>query len=200
MIKSAFITFLGLFLVLVTTSMVYFQLPELRYDFGPKEPVMIDSPEQLADALTGRQIFASVKGTINFDRAATFSKHGVRYTYFMLNEYDTALVVRTYETINEDWAGLDRHLGRFRKYRRMPFSRSVRAGFHKNFDITIPDSAFFLGRDDVPKPSGWSVGAAIFAVTLWCILVYFFFVRRLYIAISKRNQKKDSSTQLDELK
>jgi hypothetical protein len=53
MIKSAFITFLGLFLVLVTTSMVYFQLPELRYDFGPKEPVMIDSPEQLADALTG---------------------------------------------------------------------------------------------------------------------------------------------------
>lgn len=200
MIKSFFITCLGIFLVLVTTSMVYFQIPELRYDFGPKEPVMIESPDQLAGALTGRQVFASVKGTINFNRAATFSKHGVRYTYFMLNEYDTALVVRTYETIDESWAEMDRHLGRLRKYRRMPFSRSVRAGFHKNFDVTIPEKAFFLGRDDVPKLSGWSIGATIFAVVLWCILVYFFFVRRLCLAIDKRKQKDDLPIQLDELK
>ena len=199
MIKSVFITFLGLFLVLVTTSMVYFQLPELQYDFGPTEPVMVESAEQLSEVLTGRQVFASVKGTINFDRAATFAKHGVRYTYFMLNEFDTALVVRTYDRIEEDWADINMHLGRLRRYRRMPFSRSVRAGFRQHFNITIPADAYFLGRDDVPKPSGWSVGATIFACVLWCVLVYFFFIRRLYLAITKRNQKDELPVQLEEL-
>ena len=114
----------------------------------------------------------------------------------MLNEFDTALVVRTYEPVGGEWAGIDRHLGRFRRYSRMPFSRSVRAGFRQHFDITIPDNAYFLGRDDVPKPSGWSVGATIFAVVLWCILVYFFFVRRLYLALTKRTEKDVSPVQL----
>lgn len=178
MLKTIFFTVLKLFLMVVVTAMVLFQIPELRYDFGSKTPVQIASQEQLALLNINRSTFASIEGTVNFDRAATFAMHGVRYTYFQLNEYGSKLVVRTYEPIDENWAHIDTHVGRLKPYHQMPFSRSVRAGFRQHFDVTIPDDAYFLGRDDIPKFNGWSIGATIFAVVLWCVLVYFFFIRK----------------------
>lgn len=177
-LKKIFFLILKLFLIVIVTSMVLFQIPELRYDFGSKEPVQITSPEQLQPGRFERSTFASVEGTIDFDRTAVFAMHGVRYTYFLLNEYDARLVVRSYEPVDEDWADITTHVGRLRPYHRMPFSRSVRAGFREHFGVTIPDDAYFLARDDVPAASGWTIGATVFAIVLWCVLFYFFFVHK----------------------
>ena len=173
-----FLTIIKVFLMIVVTAMVLFQIPEFRYDFGPQTPVQIESPEQLESLDVQESTFASIKGTINLDRAATFSTHGLTYTYFMLTEYGNSLIVRTYERVDEGWTDIDRHVGRLKPYEQMPFSRSVRAGFKTNFDVMLADKAYFLGRDDVPHVGGWSVGGMIFAVVLWCVLVYLFFIRR----------------------
>ncbi len=169
---------LKLFLLLVATMMIRFQIPELRYDFGTKEPVAIRSADDLSPERFGRATFASVLGKPDLTRAATYATHGVPFTYFLLDGYDTQIVVRSPEPVDEQWTEIGTHLGRLRPYHRMPFSRTVRAGFHQLFDVRIPDDAFFLARDDVPRPNGWSIGAVVFAAVLWCVLVYFFFVHR----------------------
>ncbi len=156
--------------------MVKFQIPELRYDLGPKQPVHIESPEDLSNRHFGRSTFVSVRGTPDLSKAATFAKHGVRYTYFLLVEYGDKLVVRSPDIPTEEWADINFHVGRLRPYHRMPFSRSVRAGFAQLFDVNVPDDAFSLARDDVPRLSGWNLGAVGFAGVLWCVLAYFFFI------------------------
>ncbi len=181
-----FLTLLKLFLLLVVTAMIKFQIPELQYDFGEKEPVNIQSADELSLERFGRSTFASIRGKADFAKAARFAKHGVSYTYFLLEEFGTKLVVRTPEAVSEEWAKIDFHIGRLRPYHRMPFSRSVRAGFRKHFDVGIPEDAFFLARDDTPRPNGWSIGAVSFASVLWCILVYFFFIHRRIFAAKAR--------------
>jgi len=156
--------------------MMKFQIPELQYDLGSKKPVPIESPEDLYNRHFGRSTFVSVRGTPDLSKAATFAKHGVRYTYFLLAEYGDKLVVRSPDMPNEEWADIDLHVGRLRPYHRMPFSRSVRAGFAQIFDLNVPDDAFSLARDDVPRLSGWNIGAVGFAGVLWCVLAYFFFI------------------------
>ena len=186
-LKRIFLTLLKIFLMLVVTAMIKFQIPELRYDLGPKEPVRIESVDDLSVERFNRSTFASIKGKADFDKAATFAMHGVRYTYFMLKEYGAILVVRTAEEMSEEWSEINFHIGRLRPYHRMPFSRSVRAGFRKNFNVGIPEDAFFLGRDDAPRPNAWSIGAVIFAGTLWCVLAYFFFIHK-HIKNRKKQQ------------
>jgi hypothetical protein len=110
-----------------------------------------------------------------------------------LKEYGTMLVVRTSEKVSEDWEKIDTHLGRLRPYHRMPFSRSVRAGFRDTVGVSIPENAFFLARDDVPKLNGWNIGAVSFASILWCILFYFFFVRRRILAAGIKKQQPEIS-------
>ena len=188
------LTCIKLFLMIVVTTYFKFLIPELRYDFGPKEPVKIESLEQLVAARSPRDVFASVRGKPDFTRAASFSKHGVRYTYFLLEEYGPKLVVRTPEQVCEEWTDIEFHLGRLRPYKRMPFDRSVRAGFRTHYDIGIPEDAFFLGRDDVPRSNGWSVGALIFASILWCVLFYFFFVHGRISAFRKAKSQASSTT------
>jgi hypothetical protein len=187
-----FLTFLKLFLLLVVTAMIKFQIPELQYDFGERKPVNVQSPDELSLERFGRSTFASVRGKADFNKAASFAKHGVRYTYFLLEEYGTKLVVRTPEAVSEEWEKIDFHVGRLRPYHRMPFSRSIRAGFRKLFDIGIPEDAFFLARDDAPRPNGWSVGAVIFASVLWCVLAYFFFVHGLIFS-AKRTKRQQTA-------
>lgn len=188
------LTCIKLFLLLVVTAMIKFQIPELRYDFGTKEPISIKSPEELSTARSPRSVFASVRGKADFTKAATFSKYGVRYTYFLLTEYGDKLIVRTLEEVGEDWAQIDFHVGRLRPFNRMPFSRSVRAGFRKHHDVGIPENAFFLARDDAPIPNGWSIGAVIFASVLWCVLVYFFFIHcRIFTNHGTRRQRTVTS-------
>ena len=172
------LTVIQLFLLVVVTMMFRFQCPELRYDFGSKTPVMVEQEADIPPAAHHQSVFVSLKGTPDPGRAAVFAKHGVPFTYFMLEEYGTRVVVRTPEQFSDEWVSVDRHVGRMRAYATMPFRRSIRAGFRTNFDVGIPEDALFLARDDVPKVSGWSVGATIFAGLLWVILAYFFFLHR----------------------
>ncbi len=174
-----FLTFLKVFLLLVVTAMIRFQIPELRYDLGSKTPIQVASPNDLSVERFASSTFAAVHGKPDLTKAATFAMHGVPFTYFLLEGYGPKLVVRTPEEVSEEWNQIDKHLGRLRPYHRMPFSRSVRAGFKTHFGMEIPEDALFLGRDDVPRLSGWSVGAVIFAGTLWCVLAYVFFLRGL---------------------
>lgn len=176
MVKTILLTILKIFLLVVVAGMVRFQLPELRYDFTTGSPVRVESVDELSAACPGRSTFASVRGKGDLSKAATFVKYGVRYTYFLLEGYGNKIVVRTPEGVNEQWSAIDYHIGRLGPYDRMPFSRSVRAGFRSLFDVGIADDALFLARDDAPQPNGWSIGAVIFACLLWCVLAYFFFV------------------------
>jgi hypothetical protein len=172
------LTTLRVFALLVVAAMIKLQIPELQYDLGTKNPMPIESLKDLSTRDFGRSTFVSVHGKTDMSKAATFAKHGVRYTYFLLTGYGNKLVVRSPETPNEKWADIDFHVGRLRPYGRMPFSRSVRAGFAQLFGVHIPSDAFSLARDDVPGLSGWTVGAISFAGILWCVLAYFFFIRR----------------------
>lgn len=169
---------LKLFLLAVVTMMIRVQIPELRYDFGPREPVEVASVDDLSLERFPLPTVASIHGKPDLTKAAAYATHGVPFSYFLLDGYGTKLVVRTSEKIDPEWANIGIHIGRLRPYHRMPFSRSVRAGFQQLFDVRIPEDAFFLARDDVPRPSGWTLGAVIFASVLWCVLAYFFFIRR----------------------
>lgn len=195
-IKRVLLTVLKLFLILIVTMMIKFQVPELRYDLGAKEPVRIQSVDELSVERFPKQIFARVGGTGDFSKAAIFSKHGVTFTYFLLKEYDARLIVRTSEKVDEDWKKIDSHLGRLRPYHRMPFSRSVRAGFNNSLDVNIPEDAFFLARDDVPRLNGWNIGAVVFAAVLWCVLVYFFFIHRRLVSLLRTKHRDEAATQL----
>jgi hypothetical protein len=184
------LTFLKILLLLFLALMVKFQIPELRYDLGTKEMMHIKSLEGLSMERFQRSTFVSIRGKADFTKAATFAKYGVPYTYFLLDEHGSKLVVRSPEKLSEKWAEIDVHIGRLRPFQRMPFKRSVRAGFRKLFDVDIPEDAFFLARDDVPQASGWSIGAVAFAGILWCLLVYLFFFRgRLLTVWGRRGQK-----------
>lgn len=187
-ISRLFLAFLKILLLLFMASMIKFQIPELRYDLGSKEPVQISSPNDLSTLQFGRSMFATVRGKGDFTKAATFSKYGVPYTYFLLEEYGSKLIVRTPERVSEEWSQIDSHVGRLRTIRRMPFSRSIRAGFSKLFDIEIPDDAFFLARDDVPRVSAWSIGAVSFVSVLWFGMAYFFFIHR-HISARRKKQR-----------
>lgn len=177
-LRRILVLVLKLSLLLVVTMMVKFQIPELQYDFSAAGPAEINSVDELSIERFRQSTFAAVRGRPDFGRAATYASHGVPFTYFLLDGYGPRLVVRTPELVDKDWAGIDLHVGRLRPYHRMPFSRSVRAGFHQLFGVSIPDDALFLARDDVPQPNGWSIGALVFAGILWCVLAYFFFIRR----------------------
>jgi hypothetical protein len=194
-IKRVFLFVLKLFLILVVTMMIKFQVPELRYDFGTKKPVQIESADELSKERFATSTFVSVHGKSDFSKAAIFSKHGVTFTYFLLKEYGAMLVVRTSEKVNEDWEKIDTHLGRLRPYHRMPFSRSVRAGFRDTVGVSISENAFSLARDDVPKPNGWNIGAVILAGILWCVLAYFFFIHGHLPSLSQTKHRNETATQ-----
>lgn len=176
-VKRVSLLLLKVFLLLVVTMMVRVQIPELRYDLGTREPVVIESAEELSVERFSQATFAAVQGEPNLERAARYATHAVPFTYFLLDGYGSKLVVRSAEPVDETWSDVRRHLGRLRPYHRMPFSRTVRAGFRSLFGVDIPDDALFLARDDVPRANGWSIGAVIFAGVLWCVLAYFFFIR-----------------------
>ena len=158
------------------TAMVALLIPELRYDFGPKTPREITTPEQL-DEFRGRSsVFVAVSGKGRFDNAVEDPTHGVTPKYFLLDPFGERLVVRTYEKLTDDWKHVNKHIGRLRPFRRMPFSRRVRRGFYDKLEVEIPADAFFLARDDAPRPSAWVIGAAIFTTVVWLLLFYLFFI------------------------
>ena len=178
-VKRIALLLVKLFVMVIVTGMNFILIPEFRYDTGPKTPVDVKTPAELSPERYAVSTFATVHGEGDFDKAFIQSQYGVPYPYFLLKGYGPALVVRTAEKVDDDWKQLDRHVGRLRRYRRMPFSRTVRSVFKERFKEEIPANALFLARDDVPRLSAWQVGAAIFAALLWLILAYMFFVHGL---------------------
>ena len=172
--KKFWLTVLKLFMLAFVGGMILVQVPELRYDLGSREPVAIESPSQLADLRPRGSTFATVAGKADIERAFVYSTHGISYSYVLVKPYDRRLVVRSFENITKEWQQFDRFVGRLKPFRRMPFSRRIRSLFQKEFKVEIPADAYFLGRDDVPRPSAWQIGALIFASLLWAVLFYFF--------------------------
>ena len=164
-----------LFLIFVA-SMIVIQIPELQYDLGDPTPVTIAGPEELSSRRFPGTVFAAIQGKPDFQRGFVYQRYGLSYTYFNLVPYGVRLVVRTYEPVNEQWKELDRFLGKLRPFKRQPFHYKIRDIYKEKFDVDIPEDAFFLGLDDVPKLSGWQVGAVIFAGILWLVLFYMFFL------------------------
>lgn len=167
-----------IFMLMFVGVMILIQIPELAYDFSRQEPIQIDSAESLAEADIKGATFTAVKGIPDFTRAFTYHRYGLAYTYFMVEPYGRKLVVRTYETIDEDWSKRTRFLGKMRPFDDQPFSYRIRDLYLERFQIVIPHDACFLGLMDVPKPSGWSIGAVIFASVMWLTMFYFFYIFR----------------------
>lgn len=169
-LKLVALAFVGWLLVL--------QIPELVYDFGPKTPVMIESPADLTPGRFRSATFVSIAATPNFDKAFIYRRYGLDLTYFTLDPYGTRIVVKTYDKVTDDWRQLTRFVGKLRAFRYQPFSYRIRSIFAEKQGVTLPDDALYLGLYDVPTPSGWQVGAVVFASILWVVMLYLFFLRR----------------------
>ena len=173
------LTVLKLFALVFVASMILIQIPELGYDFGPKEPVEISGPEELTPSRFSRATFVSLSGTPNFDRAFIYRRYGLSYTYFQIESYGTRLVVRTYEEVDDDWETITQFVGKLRPFGRQPFSYRIRDIYLDRFQEEIPQDAYFLALYDVPKTSGWQIGAVALAAVMWVVMFYmFFFFRR----------------------
>jgi hypothetical protein len=168
--KAAFLAFVALFALL--------QIPELRYDLGPRTPAEVSGPADLAPRRFPTAAFVAVRGVPTFEHAFVYRRYGLDHTYFQLEAYGTRLVVRTYEKVTDEWHDLDRFLGRLQPFARQPFSYHVRDILRDRMGVEIPPDAYFLALDDVPRPSGWQVGGVIFSALLWGLLLYLFFLRR----------------------
>ena len=179
LLKKRFWLFVLKVLCLVfVAGMLAVQIPNLRYALGPKTPAPVETPEGLSRDRFGAAAFVSIQGRPDFDQAFVYKRYGLSYTYFTVQPYGLRLVVRTHETVTDDWRGINRFLGKLRRFERQPFSYRIRQIYHDRFGVDIPDDGFFLSLDEVPRLSGWQAGATIFALVLWLVLFYFFFLFR----------------------
>jgi hypothetical protein len=176
MIFRTLLTFLKIALLLFVAFMAWMQVPELSYDFGPKTPVEIDDPSRLTPSLISKPAFASVKGTPDFTNAFIYRRYGLDHHYFTVEPYGMKLVVRTYDKITDDWKQINRFIGRLRPFDQQPFSHYVAAIYQERFGVSVPDDAFFLALDDVPKPSGWQIGGLVLASLSWLFMFWLFFL------------------------
>jgi hypothetical protein len=176
--RRFWLTVLKGFGLLFVGGMIWVQIPELRYDLGPKRPLAITGPEELSDGRFRRSTFVSIHGKPNFERAFVYRRYGLSYTYFNIEPYGTRLVVRTYDKVTDEWKELSRFLGKLCPFKDQPFSYRIREIYRERFQVDIPENAFFLALDDVPRPSGWQFGAVAFAGVLWLAMFYLFFLYR----------------------
>lgn len=156
--------------------MIAVQVPELRYDMGPRVPLVVKGPGDLTPMRFPRATFVSVAGVPDFEMAFVYRRYGLSYTYFNLQPYGLSLVVRTYEKVTHDWRPLRRFLGKLRPFERQPFHYRIRQIYREKFGTELPADAFFLSLGDVPRISGWQLGAVGFAAVLWAVLFILFFL------------------------
>jgi hypothetical protein len=176
-LKRLGITLLKVFVLAFVGVLGLFQIPELRYDFGPRQPMEVANFEELAAGTFPRSTFVSIHGTPDFEHAFTYRRYGLPFTYFNVEPYGLRLVVRSYDKVTDEWKQLNRFLGRLRPFERQPFSYRIRQIYREKMKVEIPADAFFLALDDVPRPSGWQLGAVGFSAVLWLLMLYLFFVR-----------------------
>lgn len=173
--KHFWLTLLKLLALAFVAWMITMQIPELQYDFGPKEPVLISRPDELTRQRFPSSRFVAITGKPNFDKAFVYQRYGLSYTYFNIAPYGPRLVVRTYDKVTDEWKKLRRFVGRLRPFNRQPFSYHIRDIYRDKQGVTIPEGAFFLALYDVPRLNGWQIGAVIFASILWFVMLYAFF-------------------------
>jgi hypothetical protein len=178
MIKSILLLAAKLAVLGLVAVMAWLQLPELRYDLSAKTPLPIASPAELAGHRFDRPAFVAVQGRANFATAFSYQRYGLNFTYFTLKPYGLEIVVRSHDTVTEEWTLLTRFLGKLRPFAEQPFSYRIREIFREKHGVEIPATAWFLALDDVPALSGWQVGALVFSALLWVLLGYLFFFYR----------------------
>jgi hypothetical protein len=169
------LTILKILGLIFVAFMVLVQIPEILYDFGPKEPVALSGLGDLSPGKFSSSTFVSLEGTADFDRAFIYRRYGMDYTYFTIEPYGIQVIARTYEKTDDEWKKISHFLGKLRPFRRQPFSYRIRQIYEERFKLEIPQEAYFLALYDVPKPSGWQIGAMVFSSILWVALFYMFF-------------------------
>lgn len=173
--KKFFLTLLKLAALAFVGSMILVQIPELQYDLGPKVPKPVPGPDELTREQFSGATFVSIKGKPDFKSAFIYRRYGLAYTYFNIEPYGMNLVVRTYEKVTDEWKQLNRFLGKLRPFDRQPFHYKIRGIYEEKFDTEVPEGAFFLALNDVPRISGWQIAAVAFASLLWLVMFYMFF-------------------------
>lgn len=158
--------------------LMWLQVPEIRYDTGPKTPVAVSAPDELRVERFPRATFVAISGRADFGRAFVYRRYGLSYTYFNIAPFGTRLVVRTYDEVTDDWETLTTFLGKLRPFAGQPFSYKIRAIYAEEFGEDIPADAFFLALEDVPRTSGWQVGALVLGGIFWAAAFYALFVHR----------------------
>ena len=160
------------------TGMILIQIPNIRYGLSSKTPVQISTPEELSRERFPVATFVSVAGKPNFEHAFIYKRYGLSYTYFTIDPYGMKIVVRTHETITNEWKQINHFLGKLLPFQRQPFSYRIRQIYRDRFQIELPENGFFLALDAVPGLNGWQIGAVIFGCVLWLVLFYLFFFFR----------------------
>ena len=176
--RRFWICLLKLVPLLFIGGMIKLQIPELRYDLGRQAPIVLSAADDLVPERFPRATFVSIAGTPDFEKAFVYRRYGLSYTYFHVEPYGMRLVVRTWDAVTDEWKELDRFLGKLRPFSRQPFSYRIREIHRDKFGIDLPSDAFFLALDDVPRLSGWQLGAALLASVMWLVMFYSFFVHR----------------------
>ena len=169
-LKVLFLAFVG--------AMLLVQIPELRYDLGDHVPVDVYTPEELTFERFPKATFVTVHGSPNFEKGFVYRRYGLNYTYFNIKPFGMRIVARTHDEVTDEWKRLDRFLGKLRPFNAQPFHYRIRDIYREKFRAEVPEDAFFLALDDVPRLSGWQIGAAGFSCVLWLVMFYFFFFFR----------------------
>ena len=164
--------------LLYVSGMLLVQVPELRYDLGSGEPLMIEGPQDLPAELPRRHVFVSLAGSPSFAHAFQYQRYGLNITYFTLEEYDLNVLVKTYDRVTDEWKGFDRFVGRLGSFDGHHFSSRLRVIFQEKAGVEVPQGAYVLGLYDNPRVDGWQMGAVIFSGALWAVMFYFFFLWR----------------------
>ncbi len=177
---SFWLLLLKLFALAFVGMMAVMQIPELRYDYGAVTPVAIESPEELQRLAPRKATFVAVTGRPDFERAFVYKRYGLAYTYFTAKPYGPLLVVRTHEAVDDNWKEIGTLVGRLRPFEDQPFSYRIRDIYRDQVGLEVPAEAYFLALHDVPRPSGWQIGAVAIAGTAWLAMLYGFFLHRRF--------------------
>ena len=175
---SFWLFLLKLFALAFVGMMAVMQIPELRYDFGAATPLAISGPEELQRLAPRKATFASVRGAPDFEQAFVYKRYGLAYTYFTAAPYGPMLVVRTHDTVDDQWRDIDTLVGRLRRFEDQPFSYRIREIYQEKVGLEVPETAYFLALHDVPRPSGWQIGAVAISSVAWLAMFYGFFLHR----------------------
>ncbi|MFC1822405.1 hypothetical protein ACFL9T_06830 [Thermodesulfobacteriota bacterium] len=183
--KKFWLTILKLIALGFVSAMLLVQIPELFYDLGPKSPLAISTPQGLSRDRIAGATFVSIEGKPDFKNAFIYRRYGLSYSYFTVEPYGMRLIARTHEEVTDEWNQLNRFMGKLRPFNRQPFHYRIRDIYQEKFQIDVPSDAFFLALDDVPKINGWQISAMVFAILLWLVMFYMFFL------FGRRRSKKN---------